>query len=822
MPINAPGTIHLPGVFGPLPTPMEKRRDPPEPRKGPYQIKPIAPGPVEWATGVASTLADAAATSDPIKTQTSLIAGSGKWIPVAYGLNRFSGLITFARKRLDTGALVIDLTCCEGEIDAVTAVEINNTYLRAGCAFTVYRGLASQTVDGTVAAALTNSLPTGTYADALNGIAHVVLSLADAAYTAQEIAGTDITFRGRKIFDIRDASQDIMVPSTWKYSINAALIRADFLSSGNALVRGVRPRFGRGLIVNHAASVAAYNWCDTLVGVYPNQAKRGEFNGMFLNPQSDATNDEMLKTASMCFVDILGDTATLIPDMPRAPVFLVDDDPLGADNIFTWERIYERRSDTVPTVIEGSLPDISQKPWGTKKFRVVHPYVLTGQLPEVTENVPFTFCRSLAAAQRFATQRLNMKQLASRTWGVSGPPEMLLLQKGDLIGATHRIGMTNKAWVTDAVMDRGAGDVHVKLSEYDPAMFANNVITEPTTTGDGSLNCDTYPTISGFTASERPGWEPSGGGYTCVKRAQAVWTVAYYPCLAFYEVELSQGGTVLESTTAASASYVSLPLAAGSYTLRTRLVSTVPGMAPGAWSTTTVTITSAACMPAAPRGLRIVGTRSYHQFSSPPFTDTETRTIQIDAAISTVTHTEVWFGTASDSFGSASLEATLSGARTSVVYSVYAANGVSFYQWFTTFEGTTTPAGVIPTFDRPVMPEKVWIRFKNGSDVSDPVLVVCSSANLTELQMQVAGITGGFFGELRTLDGTFEVPAAGDTRVFTASSGGAPFATFASLAGTLTYSYLGGTSQQIDAGVFDSYGDPIGGAAAWQASRLYG
>jgi hypothetical protein len=783
-------------------------------------VSAITAGPLPWSGGVSGVIFQAAQTQDTVSTQTSLIAGTGKWLPVSYGLNRFAGLITFARVRTDTGALVMDVTGGEGEIEAVTAAEINNAPLRAGCSFTVYRGLTTQAVDATVTAALANSLPTGTYGDPLHGIWHVVLSLAAGAYTAQEIKGVDLTFRGRKIFDPRDASQSIMTPSTWKYSTNAALIRADFLTGGNAIARGVRPRFGRGLVCDYAASVAAFNWCDTMVGVYPSQAKRGEFHGTLLTPQSDAVNDEMFKIASMCFVDLLGDTFTLIPDMPRAPVFFIDDNPLGADNIFKWERIVERRSDTVPTVIEGSLPDVSKKPWGTKKFRVVNPYVLTGQLPEIVENVEMPFCRSLAAAQRFATQRLNLKTLCGRAWGVSGPPEMLALQRGDLIRASHKIGLTQKDWVVDGVMDRGGGDVHVKLSEYDPAMFANSVITEPTSTGSGAVNCDTYPPITAMTATEFAGWEPaSGGGFACVKRAELVWAVGYYPCLQHYEVELSQGGTVLEAATVGAAAFLSMPVAVGSYTLRVRLVSAVAGMAAGPWSTATATISNAPCVPAAPRGVVVTGSRTYQEFTLPPFQDYESRTILIDAATSPVTHTEIWFGGAASNFASATLQATLVGARTSITYGIDTLAPGGFYQWVYQFDGAIT-LGPLLSSTRPTLPERVWVRFLNGALQSAPVQVVLGKANTAQADLRVGGV-GYMFGSLRTLDGTVQASAAGDTRVFSADSGGSGFTTFTALSGTLTYAYLGGSNQQIDASVFDSYGDPVGGGAAWQASRIY-
>ena len=114
----------------------------------------------------------------------------------------------------------------------------------------------------------------------------------------------------------------------------------------------------------------------------------------------------------------------------------------------------------------------------------------------------------------------------------------------------------------------------------------------------------------------------------------------------------------------------------------------------------------------------------------------------------------------------------------------------------------------------------MWIRFKNGSDLSAPVLVVCSRANAPQTDLQINGV-GYLNGDLRTLDGTFVVPSEGATRVFSANSGGAPLTSFTALAGTLSYAYLGGSSQQVDGGLFDSYGDPLGGSVVFQSNRLF-
>jgi hypothetical protein len=804
--INAPNTTHLPPVTA-IP-------------RGPVSTS--QGGPI----GDSRDLGAAAGTSDTVSAQTSLIAGLGKFIPVSWGVNRFAGWLNFLRVNSANGALVGDLTMAEGEIDSVSSFEVNNAPLRAGCFYTVYRGLPSQAVDPTVTAALANSSPPGTYLDQLNGIAHIVFSLAAGSYTAAELKGFDALYRGRKVFDPRDPTQNALDASSWKYSTNAALVRADFLSSGNAIARGVRPRFGRGLRCDYAASIPAFNWCDTLVGTFPNQQKRGEFHGTLLYPQQDSVIDEQMKTASQCNVDQLGDVFTLLPDMPRSAVFFIDQNPLANDNILKWERVFEKNTAVTPTVIEGSVPDTTQKPWGTKRFRVVHPLTLTGQLPEITENIEYSFCRSLGAATRFATERLNRRRLGLRSWGVSLTPEALALQKGDVIRATHKIGMANKDWVADVILDRGAGDVHVKLTEYDPAFWSNSVATEPTVTGDGSLNCSTYPSITAFSASELAGWEPvSGGGWACKKRVQAVWTVGYYPCLAHYEMELSQGGTVIESTTVSSAAYVSNPVAAGTYTLRTRLVSTVAGMLPGVWSSTTVTISSAACPPNAPEAVWIEGVRMYQEFSSPPFGDSETRTIYIDAPTGPVTATEVWFDFGpTPAIGTATLAGSLAGYASTVTYGVSTCNVGGFNWWCKYFNGVETQIGGANSTPRPEMPTKVWVRFVNGALVSQYVEIATSRPNQSQSSLQ---INGGAFknGSVRTFDASWYVNASGAIRNFVANSNGSPFAaptgSFQSLAGSLNYAYLGGSNQQVDAILVDSFGDPVAGRAQWKASRIF-
>lgn len=183
-------------------------------------------------------------------------------IPVIYGTRRVGGTRVFVSTQ-DAGGgdpnefLYIALVLCEGPVESITAIEIdevaypNERFDYAdSVAFNVHLGSDDQTVD----ALLQEANPAWTTDHRLRGVAYAAIRL---KYNSDAFSGIpDITFlvEGKKVYDPRD--------ETTAFSANAALCIRDYLTN---------TRYGKGLaadqIDDDAFSDAADD-CDDSVTYY--------------------------------------------------------------------------------------------------------------------------------------------------------------------------------------------------------------------------------------------------------------------------------------------------------------------------------------------------------------------------------------------------------------------------------------------------------------------------------------------------------------------------------------------------------------------------
>ncbi len=140
-----------------------------------------------------------AATALPVDQQQLTVAAIGAPIPYGWGRMRLGAMI--ANAVLWGTELVITAIIGEGEIDGVESVELNDAAPPAGTLYRLYTGTATQPVDDWLAAAY--AAQGRTYADALPGIAYVVLRLPNNA--AAGISSLNLIARLRKVIDYRRA-----------------------------------------------------------------------------------------------------------------------------------------------------------------------------------------------------------------------------------------------------------------------------------------------------------------------------------------------------------------------------------------------------------------------------------------------------------------------------------------------------------------------------------------------------------------------------------------------------------------------------------------
>lgn len=820
-PVNVPTPIHLPPVTTPT--------------------GPVPPGPAttEQARSFASvgTINRATTAAETITQQTSLISAANKYIPLSYGHNRWSGYCYFFKTHPTTGALVIGLLLSEGVIEGVLAVEHGNLPLRAGCTYTAYTGAAGQPVDPTVASVLAAQVPSVIYADALPGLAHVVLTLAAGAYSVSEITGFDVEYLGKKVFDPRDLAQDITNPTTWLYNANAGLVTGDFVSSGYALARAVNPRYGRRCNVAAPGLSAVANLCDELIGNAPNQRPRSQLHCTLLDPTANETWEQTFRTHALCFVDRLGDAVELIPDVPRSPVLT-----LNSQQIIQYEKVSERLVGAAPTMMDITYTDTSVKPWRARSFKLYDTRVLTGEIPEIPSTVNLQFCQSYAQAQALGKRRLNTTALSVRGWGFTTGAEGYVLQKSNLVSVTHPLGMVNKIWAVDTTTDRSYGEVSLKVSEYDVGAYSDVITTTPATLGSGAANCASVPNITGLALAQQSINElQPGSGYACIIRIKATCNAANFPCLASYEWQLLSAGTVLGTWNTGTNAWLSDPLSAGTYDVKVRCTSGQPGQAPGAWATATITITSAICPPVNTTRLTSVGTHtrtwSNVMGGGYAFFNQLQRVITCVASPSSVTRTELWFGYGpSSTFGTASKVRDDAGNQTAwCFYKHWVNNGGAFAEFATVALGSSPSIPSGGPFNSPGSataggyadaltgytgapgewwsPHKVWVRHNNAGVFSVPVELVLSLPEVT-----FVGVPG-YTPHADMYDGSALV-RQGDVLSYTQSTGmSGAYPGFNQVNGVLNYLNTSGSNHRVGGQVFDGWGDIVSGHAQWQLWR---
>ncbi len=799
----------------------------------PQSLVPLGPAPIEQARSFASsrTLSSVAGAISP--PQTAFVSAAGKYVPLSYGPCRWSGYTVLWRIRPSTGALVLVQLLCEGPIGGVIGVEINNQVLRSGVSYTAYTGTMTQVADPTVVATMAEYGIT--YADAMLGLAYVVIVIPATAYATSELRGVDVEYLGKLVFDPRVGGQSASNPTTWAYNDNASLVFGDFLTSGQAIARNVLPRYGQRLSLDNASLTAAANFNDETIGAAPNTSRRSEVGFTLFKPMSNEQVEQMMRTHAMCFVDRLGDTVSLIPDVARAPVASYDE-----TRILRFESITDREVTAAPTSMEVSYTNTSVKPWRRESFTLYDPRVLTGELPEIPGSVDLTACQSFRQAQAIALRRLLTGILSVRSWGIGLGAEGMKLQKADCIATTHPIGLTGKVWTVDTMTDTGFGQVYAKLSEYDAGVYGGVIQTQPQTLGSGASNCTTVPGMVGFALSQRSVNEPqSGGGYACILRVRAIWTATTFPCNDGYDVEVYNGASLVQSTTVGAPEFLSVPATIGvTYTVRARVRSRVPGQLPGAWSSANQLISAATCPPVPTQRVWCYG----HNARRATFVSLDyvywnefTRTIRCDTNLTTITRTELWFGWGvAATFGSASRVRDDAGAQTQWTFwrgrkqSDPALADVATIALGLTADrvfgaGTTnalgsatagTYANALTGYTGPntewFPPDKVWVRYNNGGVFSVPVELRVSDTRVTLPDTP----PGGAFNY--TFDGSAFVTAGSVLTSSYPTNRAVAYQTHYAQSGTHQYRYAGSSNHEIKSQAKDARGDLIDGYALFQ------
>lgn len=508
---------------------------------------------IRLSTGVPAR-ADLAAVSTPLADVLANVAAENAPLRIVYGRAQVGAQI--ANVLVHGGRLIVQAVWCEGEIDAVESVSINNEALPAGVTATHYTGTAGQTVNATLVAAF--AAQGIVYADALPGIAYSVVSIpaTDSAGFPELVA----TIRGRKVFDTRT--------STVAWSDNPALCLADFIAS---------PAYGLGLPVDAASVTAVANDNDALLG----GLNRRRLGLVIDSVAPTRQHIEALRAYAGCWVIDSGAGLKLVSDRPRA----TDHTVTAADVIAGTFRLRQLGVADLPTVVHVTWTDTTTTPWSEKTATAYAPGVGDGTTPRRESTVPLPGIQTYAQGLREAIERVNHFSLENIEAEWDAFDEALAYEKGDVVSVTHPVGLTGKLMRITDVRPSGPGRFRVTAREYDSAAYSDAIASEPSSPDTALPSPAAPPVPTGLVAAEEVYQLENG---TFASRLRATWDAADYPYLAHCRVEIRAGANLIQAGSAPGTEWASPAVQEGvTYTVRVAAVTAIG--AASDWASTAVT-----------------------------------------------------------------------------------------------------------------------------------------------------------------------------------------------------------------------------------------
>lgn len=753
------------------------------------------------------------------------IAGSNKPVPISYGTNRQGALIALCEQMADGGLLILGVLS-HGEIGGATAFQIDDKPPHSGCVFTVHTGGTTQAPDPTLVSYFAGLGQT--YSDALNGIAYFVASIPAVALAGlTNFPRITCIVSGIKVFDPRS--------NTLVTTNNPSLIAADFIT--NTI-------YGKGALVDWNSVGVAADFNDMLVGVDPYKEKHRTLDLVISDKGDVEVFLEALRTYTGCRFDERGNTIHFVPDWYRNPVASIN-----SDSVLKWNYVRLDGYDGVPTEVHVKYTSKRAKPYDKDPAIARHPSLIDGA-PLVVREVNLPGITRYSQALREATYQLNTLQLSNLRIGAYVGDEAVAWQIGDLHTITiERLNIANKQCVLDRIEIADIpGRFNAHWSEYDPAMHSTAVIPFASTNDSGQLDCNSIPPITGLTLTQQSEYV----GNVCKQKLVAAWSSQYFPCFAGYDVILfKQFGdslVVVDKGLTGFGEFVYVGAQIGAtYSIYIKTKSSNPALPYGATVSASATITTLPCSPKAPSEITVDGEYQTKVILTNGNLQTyvqQVRIIEIENPGSPVTDTELWFAySPTATFNQATLVKTAAGFASAFTWwrgSYVAADNTGTYQEAATiavgsveyvpsgFNSTdyaspgSNPTGAYPNAYNYTgangdwkCPSKVWVRFKDGAQVSPPLEVSLSQAGSV-----LAVHNAPFAYQLRgyyTFDGALKTATTQIERQYTTANS-VPYDSFNALNETVDYGF--DVNHRIYAQHLDENGDASPGYVAWQSWRI--
>lgn len=452
------------------------------------------------------------------------------YLPEVFGRRLVTG--TVIHINVIGGRLHLLYALCNGEVESITDIALNATpVINLGAIVEAYSytGALGQGASP-LAAEYARSGSSTDFDNNLSGTAYVYLILEPDNGTIQDMPTLTAVVKGRKLYDPRTGAV--------AYSANPALALLSLMMSS--------PTY-KGSI-NYESFSAAADHCDTLAAG-ANGEKRYEFNYVFTQGDERAAI-EIIRT------HFLG---ALRFDQGSWTVYYARE--LSFACSFSQPEIYNvsisrPESQTTFNVVKANWAQLEYKnlqgdQWGyeetQQEYFIEAPELNADGAPYLEKALDLGGFQLLEQAMRVALYTLNSRindlSISFSVFNNKG------LEPLDCFAVTSDLGLTDKQFLCTALTVNPDGSTHIEGFEYDPAVFADTVVTEPTYADTTlPLPSDIPLPPTGLTLKEQV-YKLADGTY--LSKLLASWTASTSLFVKSYDVWVQEGSSlaVLHNTT---------------------------------------------------------------------------------------------------------------------------------------------------------------------------------------------------------------------------------------------------------------------------------
>ena len=457
-------------------------------------------------------------------------------IPVVYGERRVGGVRVYVKTAggKKNEYLYIALALCEGEIESISGIEIDDTPITDS----KYLGLYSYqtflgTDDQTVSTLLQESGAEWTSDHRLRGVAYIAIRLKWDTDAFSGIPEITAVVRGRKIYDPRTTTTE------WKD--NPALCIRDYLTNN---------RYGKGLplsAINDTAFSAAANDLDSFTAT-PYSGASGTIkifktNAVLNTGEEIFRNVERLLIGCRGFLPYTQGQYALKIDQSTSSLMTLDTSTIiGGISISGSKK--EDRFNRV--VVKFPNPETDWQPdqaiWPDAGSTEENTFLAEDGGTLLVDEVDIESVTNYYSARDIARILVLRSRNALRV-GLRATSEALDLMIGDVVSITHPTpGWTAKPFQVEEIALNYDGTVNLSLIEYDSSIYAYDPANEETTYPDSDLpDPFSVEPPSGLSVEETTIIADDG---TLLPSLRLTWTAANDAFVTQYEVQWQRGEAI--------------------------------------------------------------------------------------------------------------------------------------------------------------------------------------------------------------------------------------------------------------------------------------